>query len=369
MANNGAASSYLIIGVGDDRRTCQSVVDPNLNSQNVQTLIRDAIHPRPVIRVHRLCWQNAIKPFKGIQFVVIQVGPNGRHAFRLAKDYVSWKDKVHFRKNEVWVRNEDTSDLATPEQIVNLAAKTPRTALGTDSHIENIDYLKLAKANQLSTLACHAKEVFKDLGFQTKSLFKENDSKHIITAPAFRVIFKVRRKSFVMRCCFAESMTTKGAQSVAVSSNWQMEHGLWTFLLGNFTKAATFSQVTVNAKEPWGVFNLLQPSIIGWVRLNGSLPAQFAPVQISLLTQQRVTDKRRLRESICALLEGLESDDTLFAHLDGARRTLNSEINRWMKKSPSAVAATWPSYKYEEGRIFKRTLVSISTFLRAQKSN
>ena len=74
MANNGSNTSYLIVGVGDDRKTVQPVHDVNLSSQNIQSLIRDSIHPRPIVRVHRVKWAAAPKPFAGVQFVVIQVG-------------------------------------------------------------------------------------------------------------------------------------------------------------------------------------------------------------------------------------------------------------------------------------------------------
>src|SRR5678816_651721 len=49
MANNGGQPSFLIIGVGDDRKTTQSVSDPNMNAANVQNLVRDSIQPRPHI--------------------------------------------------------------------------------------------------------------------------------------------------------------------------------------------------------------------------------------------------------------------------------------------------------------------------------
>src|SRR5215471_10419120 len=74
MANNGGKTSYLIIGVGNDRKTTQSVSDPKLTAANVQTLVRDSIHPRPFIKVRKLFWPKAPKPFGGIHFVVIQVG-------------------------------------------------------------------------------------------------------------------------------------------------------------------------------------------------------------------------------------------------------------------------------------------------------
>jgi predicted HTH transcriptional regulator len=56
MANNGSLASYLIIGIGDDARTVRSVTDPNITSQNVHTLVRDSIHPRPFVRVSILSW-------------------------------------------------------------------------------------------------------------------------------------------------------------------------------------------------------------------------------------------------------------------------------------------------------------------------
>jgi Putative DNA-binding domain len=360
MANNGAAASYLIIGVGDDRRRIQSVADPNLNSQNVQTLVRDAIHPRPIIRVHRPCWSDAPNPFTAAQFVVIQIGPNGKHAFRLAKDYVNWTEKFHFRKNEVWVRNEDTSDLATPEQIVGLEAKGRRPTPQPTPDFQNTDYRKLAITDQSRALAQDTIEVFKELGIRIMPVPKEDSRLNTNTEPEFRVIVKIRRKEFIFRCGFDENMTTGGVQSRLVSRNWRLEHGLWTFLLGNFAGVAKSISVSVDSKEPWGIFNLLAPNKVSGV----ILPSGFAEAQIILLTLPRIIDTKRLRESVSLMFESLEADDSLFAHLDSARQALNSELHRWLKKPPSPVQAAEPRYKLEKAEIFTSRLASISELLR-----
>src|ERR1039458_9336725 len=93
MANNGDQASYLIIGVANDGKTFKCVSDPHLTSANIQTLVRDSIHPRPFVRVHDLCWPKAPKPFAGVRFVVIQIGPHAKAAFRFAKDYIRSEER------------------------------------------------------------------------------------------------------------------------------------------------------------------------------------------------------------------------------------------------------------------------------------
>src|SRR5262245_37527065 len=88
MANNGPRTSYLIIGISDDLKQCRSVSNGNLTSANIQTLVRDSIHPHPKVKLFQKCWSTAPPLYRNKRFVVLQVGPNPKDAYRLNRDYI-----------------------------------------------------------------------------------------------------------------------------------------------------------------------------------------------------------------------------------------------------------------------------------------
>jgi len=136
MANNGYKASYLIVGVSDDGKRFKSVSNPNLTDDNLQDFCKKAIFPPPKIKVHGECWKRVAAPYIGKEFVIIQIGPQRRQVFRLAQDFVSYKEKTCHRRNEVWIRRGATSDLATPEEIVRLASGKPALIDETDEQRE-----------------------------------------------------------------------------------------------------------------------------------------------------------------------------------------------------------------------------------------
>lgn len=101
MANNGGVASYIIVGVSDDGKDFVSVSNPKLTEENVQSFCKTAVSPPPRIRVYRKRWPKASEKHKGKDFVIIQVGPNRRQAFRFARDFIAYNEKVCYRRNEV----------------------------------------------------------------------------------------------------------------------------------------------------------------------------------------------------------------------------------------------------------------------------
>src|SRR6266481_1213000 len=119
MANNGSSTSYLLIGVSNDGLDLKSVTNPNLTDDNLQSFCKNAIFPPPKVRVHKLVAPSSAG-YRDEQLIAIQVGPNPRHAYRLNRDFIEMKNtdpkaNFCFRHNEVWIRREATSDLASPE--------------------------------------------------------------------------------------------------------------------------------------------------------------------------------------------------------------------------------------------------------------
>jgi predicted HTH transcriptional regulator len=122
MANNGNRASFIIIGVSDDATCFRSVDNNKLTDDNLQDFCKKALYPPPTVRLHWRNWKHALPAHRDKDFVVIQIGPNKRQAFRLAQDFVEYSQKACYRRNEVWIRRNATSDLATPEEIVRLAS-------------------------------------------------------------------------------------------------------------------------------------------------------------------------------------------------------------------------------------------------------
>ena len=121
MANNGNVSSFIIIGVSDDGLSFKSVENPKLTDENLQSFCKTAISPPPKIRVFRNKYsKGASIEHKGKEFVIIQIGPHPRCAYRLTQDVISHEEKICYRRNDVWIRRGTTSDLATPEEISRL---------------------------------------------------------------------------------------------------------------------------------------------------------------------------------------------------------------------------------------------------------
>lgn len=338
MANNASSTSYLIVGVGDDRKTVQSVIDPNLSSQNIQSLIRDSIHPRPIVRVHRLNWSAAPKPFGGIQFVVIQVGPNARHAFRLTRDMINFAKKFHFRKHEVWVRNEDTSDLATPEQIARLLGIRHAAQAEPEPDFRIIEYQKLALADQLDALGRDVKRIFGEMGCKFASAPIDGSFLTSWKKARFRVCVRIRRKPFVFRCEFRPRLASKDERFFTMDDCWMCEHGVIVFVINSFTESGKLRGLSVDSKTEWGSFGIVNPRHNA--ALQDEVPGDFA-AQFGYMTLSNLSDTRKLRDKVGRLLSHIESDDLLFDHLDHARCSINKELRRWRGKSLA-------SYRHEE---------------------
>lgn len=137
MANNGNVSSYIVVGVSDNGKKLQSVKNINLTDDNVQSFCKTAIFPPPKVKVYRKKWiKEALPAHKGKDFVMVQIGPQQRQAFRLAKDFIDYTEKLCFRRNEVWIRRGSTSDIATPEEIAKLVEGFSLDQFGKDSRIQ-----------------------------------------------------------------------------------------------------------------------------------------------------------------------------------------------------------------------------------------
>src|SRR6516164_1679346 len=74
MCNNGSRS-YILVGISDDGQDFKSVANAKLTDDNLQTFCKTTIMPSPKVSLCRVIWPNPLKAHKGIEFVIIEVGP------------------------------------------------------------------------------------------------------------------------------------------------------------------------------------------------------------------------------------------------------------------------------------------------------
>ena len=155
MANNGNITSYLIVGVSDDGNIFESVINPNLIDDALQDFCKKSIFPPPKVKLFRKQWKQAKTEHKNKEFVIIQIGPHERQAFRLSQDFIDYSDKVCFRRHEVWIRRGSTLDLATPEEVAKLLRGEPIADAENvlKRNIERRKFSQLSKAEQTNLIS------------------------------------------------------------------------------------------------------------------------------------------------------------------------------------------------------------------------
>jgi Putative DNA-binding domain len=343
MANNGPMASFLIVGVSNDRKQVRAANDLGLTSENIQSLIRESIHPRPVVRIYSVKWEDAPAPFANTDFMVIQVGPNAREAFRLTRDIINYAKKMHFRRHEVWVRNEETTDLATPEQIVRLMGVRRRAQAEPTPGYVVAEYLKLPKGQAIHAMSRDAREFFTELGIEVGPV-KEPEIGWLGGGAQFRIRAIVRGKVFVFRCVFADELTSP-KHLMFFDPRWSGEHGLLVFLNGRYAEGGKFRRLRVDFRTEWGAFALIDLGASN--RFTSFLPSGFADVFVGSLTAPNLNDTQRLRERTAAILKSLENDDQLFGYLETSRDRLTKELVKWSARPDSKLKAAFAEKRNE----------------------
>jgi hypothetical protein len=132
MANNGNILSYIIVGVSDDGKQFRSNTNSQLTDDNLQDFCKNSIFPPPKVSLELIGWKKCKDIHKEKTFAILKIGPNRKQAYRLSRDFVNYGERVCYRKNEVWIRRNSVSDLATPEEIIQLASPSPQQVDVTD---------------------------------------------------------------------------------------------------------------------------------------------------------------------------------------------------------------------------------------------
>ena len=312
MANNGHVASYIVVGVSDGGKGCRSVSNAKLTEEKLQSFCKTAILPPPRVRVHTECWPKAARKHKGKRFVIIQVGPTARQAFRLARDFIAWNEGVCYRRNEVWIRRGSTSDLATPEEVVQLAkGRAPQERAKPES---NTVYLKLARDRQIPAVLRDLRAWAEEVG----GCFNDD-----------RLVLPFGRVKHVWRCVTSRERSKHSQILMDVDAAWRFEHGFLFLVLGTVYSKALPSYETIHFKEKWGWFTL--HSETRYSHLPG-VPMNRKDFSIVLLTVPHISDTDALRARLSNVLEYLNRDEEPAEEARRARDALNENLRRWRRE-------------------------------------
>jgi hypothetical protein len=310
MANNGYVASYIIVGVSDDGRGFQSVSNPKLTEEHVQSFCKTAILPPPRVKVHTEQWPKAVGKHKGKRFIIIQVGPNARRAFCLAKDFISWKERICYRRNEVWIRRGSTSDLATPEEVVQLGkGRAPQERPKLEN---NTVYLKLARDRQIPAVLRDLRAWAEEVG----GCFHDH-----------RLVLPVGRVKYVWRCVTSRERSKHSRILMDVDAQWRYEHGFLFLVLGTVYSKALPSYEYIHFKEKWGWFTLYSRT-----RYLPAVPSKRKHFSIVLLTVPHISDTDALRARLSNVLEYLNADEEPAREARRVRDALNENLRRWRRE-------------------------------------
>lgn len=292
MANNGFKSSYLVIGVSDNRQGFRSVENTKLTELNIQRLCTDWIFPVPIVKVFDKVWSHkgVDEKHKDKRFVIIQIGPNPRQCFRFIKEYIDWKEQIHFRKNEVWVRRGSSSDTAHPEEIKRLLEG--KDYKEKEIFEEDVNYLEVPKTELLGILRNDLTEIISTKGGTLESIpFRRED-----LAKLAKVSIPFGQDKINLFVLFVQDNMKEQANKIyfeTAKKELLPEHDFYLIISTASSKKAFAKLISpeMELKKSWG--NLYVPggmSYMSYAVRRGSManPSKIVPF---ILDIQKITTK------------------------------------------------------------------------------
>ena len=119
------------------------------------------------------------------------------------------------------------------------------------------------------------------------------------------------------------------------------EHGVFVFVINTFTDAGKPWGLVVDSKTGWGSLGIFNPKYNS--QISYGIPTDLQ-AGAGVLTLSRLSDTRVLRKKLGELFADLQSDDTLFGHLNQARDSMNQLLRIWRRKSIDRLRADYPDY-------------------------
>lgn len=323
MANNGPVASYLLIGVADSGKSFLTVSNNRLIDDNIQTFCKEAVYPPPRIELIRKSWRHDRLPFSGIEFVIIKIGPHPRQPFRLNRDFVSYKEKICYRRNEVWIRRGATSDLATPEEIGRLLKGQSHHV--SQQRVNNRDYHRLHREHQAQVVRSDLANCLRELG---GALHQD------------RIVLPIKSFNFVFRLVLLPELTSNPSALDYTERHWRYEHGVIFLVLGSVTKLAIPKYAELSFKEKWGWFTVQSTDFLSSSTINIGeedsriplIPLNSNLMPLLIFTLPSIQDTETLYTSLSALVAFVESDATVFKNCSTARSMTNSNLRRLVRQ-------------------------------------
>jgi hypothetical protein len=316
MANNGNVASYIIIGVSDDGRQFRSVTNSKLTDDNLQAFCKSAIYPPPRVSVHRERWVRVSAAHAKKDFVIIQIGPHPRQCFRLAKDFISYKEQLCYRRNEVWVRRGATTDLATPEEVVGLARR--QRAKREEVAPDIVRYARLPKRDQSQAMRRDLEDCLQEIG---GSVHGDN------------MVVPIRGRRHVWRYSMWRQCTAESAVLSSICRNWRYEHGALLLVDGRVSRSAVDAFAAVYFQEPWGHFASYPFGVSPFEPWSGlRLPVNMTQTAIIAAALPNVGDGNRLRGSLLGLIDFLRTDDEAYEIVRSARTGIDANLRQWLRQ-------------------------------------
>ena len=356
FANNGNVASYLVIGVSNDRNGFKSVENVKLTDDNLQVLVRDNIFPIPKVKLYTCSWSKVADPrHKDKTFVIIQVGPQARQCFRFNRDMVKYENKYCFKRNEVWIRRQATSDLASPEEIKRLLeGKEPlvqelvenNTEYSRVSRHEFRKYIKDDLIKFLPSIDATFREEKEDFG---KLI---NKTWNILT-------INIDGMKLNLVVLFVERCAEKGLIAKLCREISALHHGVLLISVGNISKSSV-EWGPIKIKEPWGWFctnfqTYIGAYITGLITNDNKFDWQES--ESFCIALEKVENTQDLQTKLVQAIKSITEKEDLKAYVKGIYDHMNKCLLNW-RKTDCLVKTDKQLYNpdrkfYIEGRVVK----------------
>lgn len=331
FANNGNVASYLIIGVSNDRNGFKSVENDKLTDDNIQVLVRDNIFPIPKVKLYRCTWSKVADfRHKEKTFVIIQVGPQARQCFRFAKDHIGYDKKYCFKRNEIWIRRQATSDLASPEEIKRLLeGKEPISEAPLEN---NVDYKRLSQYEYKGAIKSDLISFLDNV----KGKFRNEDQyagKRV--ARTWNIIsLNLNGKKINMVVLFTDKCNEKGLIAKVCREVYPLHHGVLLICTGNVSPSSV-EWCPIKIKENWGYFcTNYQTDMASAIR---SLPTVerekeiFTDVETFCLALEKVSDTQTLHSKFLQAIAAMTEKEDIKSHLEYIYGYITKCLSEWLK--------------------------------------